>query len=190
MGRGGARERSAVFTVLGWKRSKADFATTSFAPRATYFLHAQKVGKDAHRGTNPSDKGRPPGFAPLRTPVYGGAELVPVSIDRRTVSTLCAPLGGLRPGATKLAALLPRLWAPTLGVQACGPASLTAHTPKCPARPGAPVGCGYQSIRMQKPGRRQWNRCNRGSRTPEREERSATERGDTQGGAPPWAHFW
>ena len=26
------------------------FGFWGFAPRATYFLHAQKVGKDAHRG--------------------------------------------------------------------------------------------------------------------------------------------
>ena len=43
--------------------------------RATYFLRAQKVGKDAHRGTNPSDKGRPPGFAPLRTPGLRGSRI-------------------------------------------------------------------------------------------------------------------
>ena len=65
---------------------------------------------------------------------------MPVSIDRRTVSTLCAPLGGLRPGATELAALLRRLWAPGAGVQACGSTPLTAQAPKCYAIPGAPVG--------------------------------------------------
>ena len=112
---------------------------------------------------------------------------MPVSIDRRTVSTLCAPLGGLRPGATKLAALLRRLWAPGAGVQACGPAPLTAQAPKCLAAPGAPVGWDSRSIRMHKPGGRRGNRRNRGFRTPEREGRSATERGVHRGFAP-YAH--
>ena len=43
-----------------------------FAPRATYFSHGRKVGKSPLRGTNPSDKGRPPGFDPLRTPGLRG----------------------------------------------------------------------------------------------------------------------
>ena len=168
---------------------------------------------------------RPPPYVP---PFYGGAELVPVSIDRRTVSTLCAPLGGLRPGAAKPAALLRRLWAPGAGVQACGTAPLTAHTPKCIAIPGAlvaassisfasadgessstplrllspqkplrwvfagapfprarrPGGCRCRSIRMQEAGGRRGNRRNRESRTPEREERSATERGVSRGFSP------
>ena len=37
VGRGGARERSAVFAALGRKRSKADFATTRFRLRASTF---------------------------------------------------------------------------------------------------------------------------------------------------------
>ena len=106
---------------------------------------------------------------------YGSAELVPVSTDRRTVSTLCAPLGGLRPGATKHAALLRRLWAPGAGVQACGSAPLTAHTPKCPAWPGAPVGWDSRSIRLHEPGGRRGKLGNRGSRTPEREVGTSTD---------------
>ena len=86
---------------------------------------------------------RPPPYVP---PVYGGVKQVPVSNDRRTVSTLCAPLGGLRPGASKLAPLLRRLWAPGAGVQACGPAPLTAHTPKCITIPGALVAASSISF--------------------------------------------
>ena len=106
------------------------------------------------------------------------------SNDRRTVSTLCASLGGLRPGAAKLAPLLRRLWAPGLGVQACGSAPLTARTPKCLAAPGVPVGWDSRSIRMQEPGGRRGNRRSRGSRTPEREGRTSTERGVSRGSSP------
>ena len=57
-------------------------------------------------------------------------------------------------------------------------------TPHGPAQPGAPMGWNSQSIRTHKPGGRRGNRRNRGFRTPEREERSPTERGVHRGFAP------
>ena len=111
---------------LGGNEAKRTLRRRVSPGRATYFLPAQKVGKDAHRGCASDShgaKGAPcsQSATPYVPPVYGGAKQVPVSIDRRTGSTLCAPLGGLRPGAAKPAALLRRLWAPGAGVQACGP---------------------------------------------------------------------
>ena len=114
---------------------------------------------------------------------------MPVSIDRRTVSTLCAPLGGLRPGTTKLAPLLCRLRAPGLGVQACGPVPLTAQAPKCSANLGAPVGCRFRSIRMQKPGGRRGSCAAAGSGR--RKEKNAVQlSGGYPGGPPPGHALW
>ena len=98
--------------------------------------------------------------------------------------TLPATQGGPRPFADLPCNLLRRLWAPGAGVQACGPAPLTAQGLKYPARPGAPVGWDSRSIRMQKPGGRRGKLCSRESRTPEREARSATERGVSRGPSP------
>ena len=100
---------------------------------------------------------------------------MPVSIDRRTGSTLCAPLGGLRPGATKLAPLLRRLRAPGAGVQACGPAPLTVRHAGGPNPARRPGGCDIQSMRMQEAGGRRWKLRNRGSRTPEGEVGRSTD---------------
>ena len=144
--------------------------------RATYFLHAQKVGTDAHRGTNPSDKGRPPGFDPLRTPVFTGEQNWCVTLTTGVrLLTHPATQGGSRPFAVLPYNLLHRLWAPHLGVQACWPAPLTAYTPKCPAIPGAPVGRRYQSVRTQEAGGRRGNRRSRESRPPESERGTATD---------------
>ena len=89
--------------------------------------------------------------------------------------TLPATQGGPRPFAVLPYNLLHRLWAPHLGVQACWPAPLTAHTPKCPAIPGAPVGRRYQSVRTQEAGGRRGNRRSRESRPPESERGTATD---------------
>ena len=58
--------------------------------------------------------------------------------------------------------------------------------PKGPAGLGTPVGYRNPSVRTQEAGGRRGNRRTVVSRTPEREERSVTERGDTQGGVPPF----
>ena len=180
---------------LGGNEAKRTLRRRVSPGRATYFLPAQKVGKDAHRGSASGStwsQGRSMLTVghPLRTPGLRGVKPVRRSNDRRPSSTriprTAAP--GLLP--TKLAALLRRLRAPNLGVQACGSAPLTAQAPKCHAIPGAPVGCNSRSIRMHKAAGRRGNLCSRESRTPEREGRTPTERGDTKGGAPPWAHFW
>ena len=59
--------------------------------------------------------------------------------------TLPATHGGPRPFAQLTCYPVPRLWAPGAGVQACGPVPLTAHTPKCPARPGGPGGADAEA---------------------------------------------
>ena len=189
---GDRRESVCVFPALLPAGAGRRFP---FSPgRASSFRHRPKGTKGRLRGCASGSASAPKGGAsltvgpPPKDPrFYGSAELMPVSTDRRTVSTLCAPLGGLRPGATKHAALLRRLWAPGAGVQACGSAPLTAHTPKCPAWPGAPVGWDSRSIRLHEPGGRRGKLGNRGSRTPEREGCSPTERGGIpKGGMPPF----
>ena len=101
--------------------------------------------------------------------------------------TLPATQGGPRPFAQLTCHPVSRLWAPAFGVQACGSAPLTAQAPKCLAAPGGPVGCRHQRISTHKAAGRRGNRRNRGFRTPEREGRSATERGVHRGSAP-YAH--
>ena len=115
---------------------------------------------------------------------------MPVSIDRRTVSTLCAPLGGLRPGATKLASLLRRLRAPGLGVQACGPAPLTARAPKCLAAPGAyPGPQGPKHKGRRRPGAVDGTGAT--ASQGRRKERDAPQlSGGCIGGSPPMRTLW
>ena len=108
--------------------------------RASSFSHARKGTKSAHRGTNPSDKGRPPGFDPLRTPGLRGRKIGAVSYSWRASSTLSATQDGLRPFSDLTCHSDSRLWAPGAGVQACGSAPLTAQAPKCPAQPGGYPG--------------------------------------------------
>ena len=157
------RNQRAGDSAACGRRDAPPIMRPRFRLRATYFSHGRKVGKSPHRGSASDStwsQGRSMlivGHPPMYPPVYGGAKLVPVSNDRRTVSTLCAPLGGLRPGATKLAPLLRRLWAPAFGVQACGSAPLTAHKLKCFAVPG-----GY-------PGPQAPKRKNAGGRRPSME---------------------
>ena len=51
--------------------------------RASSFWHGPKGTKSPLRGTNPSDKGRPPGFDPLRTPILRGSKIGAVFYFRR-----------------------------------------------------------------------------------------------------------
>ena len=98
--------------------------------------------------------------------------------------TLPATHGGPRPFAQLTCHPVPRLWAPTLGVQAWGSAPLTAQAPKCPANLGAPWGRRDQSVGTQEAGGRRGNWRNLESRTPEREGRTPTERGVSRGSSP------
>ena len=99
--------------------------------RASSFSHARKGTKSAHRGTNPSDKGRPPGFGPLCTPFYGGVKSVRPSNDRRAPAD--TPHHARRPPAFCRLAL--QSSAPPMGAW-CGCSSLWAlrlrpHPPRC-----------------------------------------------------------
>ena len=91
-----------------------------------------------------------------------------------------------RPNLSHFCAAYGRLpKADRLGV--CAPTG----APKCLANLGIPRGRRGQSVRMQEAGGRRGNCRTVVSRTPEREGRSATERGDTQGGyAPLRAILW
>ena len=69
------------------------------------FSHARKGTKSAHRGTNPSDKGRPPGFIPLCTPGLRESRIGAVSSFRRAPAD--TPCHLWRPAAFCAGDLLP-----------------------------------------------------------------------------------
>src|SRR5699024_546338 len=64
---------------------------------------------------------------------------------------------------------------------ACSPNGVPCPRARPARRPG---GCDSRSIRTQEAGGRRGKLGNRGFRTPEREERSATERGVSRGPSP------
>ena len=72
---------------------------------------------------------RPP---PMYPHFYGGVKSVQRSISGAHLLTPPATPGGPRPFAQLTCNLLRRLWAPDLGVQACGPAPLTARHARGP----------------------------------------------------------
>ena len=72
---------------------------------------------------------RPP---PMYPHFYGGVKSVQRSISGAHLLTPPATPGGPRPFAQLTCNLLRRLWAPALGVQACGPAPLTARHARGP----------------------------------------------------------
>ena len=119
-----------------------------FRLRASSFRHRPKGTKGRLRGSASGSASAPKGGAlltvgpPPKNPRkgYGGVSRGAVSSFRRASSTLPATHGGLRPFAQVTCHPVSRLWAPVFGVQACGAASLTVHTPKCLAIPGALPG--------------------------------------------------
>ena len=116
-------------------------------------------------------------------PQSGGAESVQRSLSgvlHRHVSHARRPPAFCRPDLPHFCAAYGRLvlvFKPSV----CTPNGAHAEVPRHSRRPG---GCDSRSIRTQEAGGRRGKLGNRGFRTPEREERSATERGVSRGPSP------
>ena len=179
-----------VFAVLGRKRSKADFATTRFRLRASFFLLVQKETKDTLRGSASGSASAPKGGAlltvgpPPKDPRFTGAQNRCGVLFPASVIDTYPTHGGLRPFSDQTY----RTSAPPMGAwswcSSLWPAPLMVRCTTVPRPARRPGGCNSQSIRMQKPGGRRGNWRSRESRTPEREGRSVTERGVSRGSAP------
>ena len=119
---------------------------SQFRLRASSFWHGPKGTKSPLRvcasgSTSAPRAGLAHSRPPPKNPRFTGAQnRCKTLLTGVRLLTPPATHGGPRPFADLPYNLLRRLWAPTLGVQACGPASLTAHYAEGPRPARRPDG--------------------------------------------------
>ena len=169
-----------------------------FRLRASSFRHRPKGTKGRHRGCASGSTSAPrAGLAhsrpPPKNPRFTGAQnRCKTLLTGVRLLTPPATHGGPRPFADLPYNLLRRLWAPTLGVQACGPASLTAHYAEGPRPARRPDGVRQPKHTLCRSPEGVKGSCATAGHA-RRKERNAPQLsgGDTQGGSAPLrAHFW